>query len=579
MTKAKKRMIAVLAAAMMLTATFGVGTVSAATVTGTTTGQTYTSSTADENAVLVSSGTVTLTNATVTKTGNGSGGDNGDFYGTNAAVLAKGGATLNLKNSTVTSNGSYANGVFSYGSGTTVNVSDTTINTKSNNSGGIMTTGGATMNATDLTVNTEGNSSAAIRSDRGGGTVTVTGGKYNANGVGSPGIYSTADITATGAAITATKSEAVVIEGGNSVTLKDTAATGNNSTLNGQSQVKTNVMIYQSMSGDASSGKAAFAMDGGSLTAKAGCMFYVTNTTTTIDLNGVALTPSSSSAKLLQLEAGPWGTSGSNGGHATVNASGQTLTGDISVDSISSLNLKLTNGSAWTGALTSSGSTYVSVPDGCTWKLTGDSTISSLSCASGAIDLNGHTLTVNGTKYTSGASTGTEIEQTGGSGGDQSGQPGQPGGTTPGDQSGQPPALPEGTTPGQNGEPDGTTPPTPPTDESGNPIAPPDGTTPGQTDDPGAGTQQNVVFKNTVKTFTAKALKKTKKTYSVIKTSGGGDVNYKVTKGKAKYISVSKAGKVTVKKGAKKGAYKVKLSVAAAGGYSAATQTITIRVR
>ena len=37
-----------------------------------------------------------------------------------------------------------------------------------------MTTGGGTMNANNLTIVTDGNSSAAIRSDRGGGTVTVT---------------------------------------------------------------------------------------------------------------------------------------------------------------------------------------------------------------------------------------------------------------------------------------------------------------------------------------------------------------------------------------------------------------------
>jgi len=168
-----------------------------------------------------------------------------------------------------------------------VKISDSTITTKGNNSGGIMTTGGATMKATNLKVTTSGNSSAPIRSDRGGGTVTVAGGTYKAFGVGSPAIYSTANITVSKATLSASKSEAVVIEGGNSVTLKNVKITGNNSKLNGQSTVKTNVLIYQSMSGDASDGASKFTMTGGTMTAKTGVMFHVTNATTTINLSGV----------------------------------------------------------------------------------------------------------------------------------------------------------------------------------------------------------------------------------------------------------------------------------------------------
>ena len=44
------------------------------------------------------------------------------------------------------------------------------------------------------TLNTSGTSSAAIRTDRGGGTVTVNKGTYTTTGKGSPTIYSTADI-------------------------------------------------------------------------------------------------------------------------------------------------------------------------------------------------------------------------------------------------------------------------------------------------------------------------------------------------------------------------------------------------
>lgn len=45
-----------------------------------------------------------------------------------------------------------------------------------------MTTGGGNMNAYNLTINISGTSLAAIRTDRGGGTVTVEGGTYTTNG-------------------------------------------------------------------------------------------------------------------------------------------------------------------------------------------------------------------------------------------------------------------------------------------------------------------------------------------------------------------------------------------------------------
>lgn len=121
---------------------------SANTITedGTYSGTTYSSTGDDENALRVDGAAVTLDGVTVEKSaGATSNTENGDFYGVNAALLATNGAT--------------------------VNISDSTITTTADNSGGIQTTGGGTTNASNLTVETSGNSSAAIRSDRGGGTV------------------------------------------------------------------------------------------------------------------------------------------------------------------------------------------------------------------------------------------------------------------------------------------------------------------------------------------------------------------------------------------------------------------------
>ena len=80
------------------------------------TGKTYNSETANENALLIdTTETVTLSDITVTKTGDSDGGDASSFYGTNSGLLVKGGSTTTITGATITTDASGANGVFSYG--------------------------------------------------------------------------------------------------------------------------------------------------------------------------------------------------------------------------------------------------------------------------------------------------------------------------------------------------------------------------------------------------------------------------------------------------------------------------------
>ena len=377
---------------------------------GTYTDAAYTSTGDDENALRVDGAAVTLDGITVDKSaGATSNTENGDFYGVNAALLATNGANVTITNAKVTSSAQNGNGVFSYGSGTTVNISDSTITTTADNSGGIQTTGGGTTNANNLTVSTSGNSSAAIRSDRGGGTVNVDGGSYVSNGYNSPAVYSTADITVKNATLTANNSEALVIEGKNSITLEDCDVTGNMSDTKGSSSEENvhNVMIYQSMSGDADVGTSTFSMTGGTLTAKNGDMIYVTNTHCVLTLSGVTIQNEDADGALLRVVGNSashgWGNAGSNGAQVEFTADGQTLNGDIVVDTISTLNMKLTNGSSFTGTINIvdnaqngtavSNNAIVTIESGCTWTLTGDCVITSLT-NSGTINFNGYTITL-----------------------------------------------------------------------------------------------------------------------------------------------------------------------------------------
>ena len=367
-------------------------------------GETYTSTGDDENALRVDGATVTLKDITIEKTaGASSNTEDGDFYGQNAGLLVLNGATATITGATVNTSVTNGNGVFSYGEGTVVNISDSTIRTTENNFGGIQTTGGSTMNATNLDVETQGNSAAAIRSDRGGGTVNVDGGSYVTNGTGSPAIYCTADISVSDATLTANASEGVVVEGKNSVALTDCDVTGNMSnTYNGDSDENIHcIMIYQSMSGDADVGEATFSAEGGSITAKTGDMFYITNTDCEITLKDVAFTLAND--VFLRVEGNSssrgWGTEGANGGDVTLTADSQEFTGNILVDEISSMVLTMKNGTSYEGAINpdgDGGTVDVTLDDNSTWTLTGDSYITSFDGDTSNITANGYHLYVNG---------------------------------------------------------------------------------------------------------------------------------------------------------------------------------------
>ncbi|MBO7708971.1 MAG: hypothetical protein J6S83_00775 [Lachnospiraceae bacterium] len=335
----------------------------------------------------------------------------------NAGILVKDGSTTTITGGTITTDASGANGVFCYGGnggqngadgdGTTVVIRDTTITTTGSGSGGIMTTGGGVTYAYDLDVTTGGQSSAAIRTDRGGGTVYVDGGTYTSNGLGSPAIYSTADIHVSNATLVSNLSEGVCIEGLNSIELTDCDLTADNTKCNGNATFLDSIMIYQSMSGDADSGTSHFTMTGGSLTSRNGHVFHVTNTHAVITLENVEIVNEDENNVLISVCDDGW-----NGGNNTaeLNASAQELNGALLVGSNSALTLNLTNGSSLVGYVdgnitnaagetvsTQTGTVSVTLDEDSTWTLTGDSYVTEFNGSASNVISNGYTLYVNGT--------------------------------------------------------------------------------------------------------------------------------------------------------------------------------------
>lgn len=375
-------------------------------------GASISSTGSDENAVLVDGDAeVTLSNVTVDRTSDSStGGDSSSFYGVGAAILGTAGSTY-IKDSTVTTDSAGGAGVFAYGDGT-VYVSDTSITTTQDTSGGIHAAGGGTLYAWQLAVKTAGESSAAIRSDRGGGTMVVDGGSYESSGTGSPAVYCTADIAVNDATLTATGSEAICMEGLNTIHLFDCDISGDMQDLD-QNDTTWNIIVYQSMSGDSEVGESTMQIVGGTLTAKNGGMIYTTNTQCNILLSDVEITYADDSEFFLQCtgntNARGWGSEGSNGSDCTFTADNQAMQGDIIWDSVSQLDFYMTNGSSLTGAFTDdetwagaggSGYANVYISEDSTWTVTGDSTVTALYNAGTIVDEDGKTVTIAGTDGT-----------------------------------------------------------------------------------------------------------------------------------------------------------------------------------
>jgi hypothetical protein len=359
--------------------------------TATKSNQTIIATKKDQAGIKVTKGgSLTLAGGAVIKTGDTSSEENSNFYGINAGVLAEASSKINIKNSTISTNSSGSNGVFATGAGTKITVSNVKINTTGNSSRGLDATLTGTIIAANVDISTKGTHCAALATDRGNGTVSLTGGTLTTAGEGSPGIYSTGTISAKNARITATGSEAAVIEGKNTITLINTTIAGT---------VKRGVMLYQSFSGDAEVGTSKFTMKGGTLTAAAGPVFYATNTDAIVELSGAKVI--GASGMLISAGADSWGTKGSNGAILAFNASNETLSGNIICDNISTIAVSLKNSTTLKGYINKQNTAKamtLTLDKTSVWNVTGTSYLTSLTDAEEALSNikdNGNTIYYN----------------------------------------------------------------------------------------------------------------------------------------------------------------------------------------
>ena len=344
----------------------------------------YSCSTQYYNVIQCSGGTLTMNDCTITKTGDGSNGDNSSFYGNNSSIYcgsasssgyssttSASGAKIVISGGTVTSSSEGANGVFCT-NGATIEVDGITIVNSSNVSRGLHCTYGGTITATNVNITTNGATSSTIATDRGGGTVTVDGGTATANGAKSAVIYSTGTMSATSLTGTSAKGEIAVIEGDNSITMTNCTMTSGSS--------ERGLLMMQSGSGDAEGSYPVMTITGGLLTTtdtSAPLLQVSTDVIATCTLSGVTVSAGSGILMYVKDDS-QWSTSG---------ATGNLILDDGEYSGIVKYDTGYT--------------ANVTVNSGAVWNLTADTSIGAL-VNNGTINRNGYTLT---TTSTSGSGT------------------------------------------------------------------------------------------------------------------------------------------------------------------------------
>lgn len=241
------------------------------------------------------------------------------------------------------------NAVFAYGKNTSVEVSNVKISTKQNGSRGLYAAFGGKINARNVEISTLGEHCAAFATDMGGGTVSVSKGKVQTFGKGSPVLYCTGTINAKNLSGKAAASEIAVIEGKNSLLIENSDLTGGAGL---DDEIPAGIMIYQSMSGDAETGTAFLTVKNSNLTNMAdGPFIYSTNTKGVVNLSNTKITNKSGILLLISGNDSKrgWGRKGFNGAQIELNAENQNLEGEIQVDKISSLKLNLKDKSSFKG--------------------------------------------------------------------------------------------------------------------------------------------------------------------------------------------------------------------------------------
>ena len=311
-----------------------------------------------------------LTNLRMNKTSGGIMADDRRETGVNSALLADAGSKVRVDMCDVISHSAQADGVTASGEGTRIIMVKGTLNTTRQASAGVVSINNALVTVTETDVNTVDHQSPSYLAHN-GGEMTVTKAFGLTTGQASP-IFLVSDGTI--------KADKCRVKSGKwtvgSVDSGLLEVTGGELTAGGV----CGFLVYGTGKADAPRAKDCLVLVKNKIQVGEGPLILVTNAA-----GEVTLTKNKISYKndaVIAVKADEWGVKGKNQGDAVINLENQSLSGDIYVDSISSLVLNLNKSGKLKGNITGNpcdGRTIaVNLAKGSSWSTKGDIYVNSI---------------------------------------------------------------------------------------------------------------------------------------------------------------------------------------------------------
>jgi hypothetical protein len=349
----------------------------------------YAAAQADQNALLLRNGAnVTVSHSNLSKLGNSTSLKGSRLNGQNAVVDAVN-STASLEGCVLHAQANGAAAIFAAGSQANVTVHNSNIRTDGEWCPGLASAQEGKITANNVNVGTAGTHSAAVSAAGGKAAVTVTQSTLSTSGTDSPVVYSGGDVSVSEVRGGAGNSNIVVVEGRNVARLEYADFTGGGS---------EGVLLYRQLhTAPAADSYSRFSAKHSTLRHIGyGPMFYVTNTRARVYLEMTGLQYEGD--VLAKVAGGEWGKQGENGASAEFIANQQPLSGTITVDNLSSAEVKLENESHWNGTINADKKaqrTAVSLDAKSTWSLTGDAYVTAFTDADTTLSNikgNGHNI-------------------------------------------------------------------------------------------------------------------------------------------------------------------------------------------
>lgn len=289
----------------------------------------------------------------------------------------------------------HADGSFSV-SGGRVYLQDMKLSNKSDGCCGVRSGKNGSVFGWDLTVNSAGAASSTIYAEKGSGNMVISGGSYTSGGEDSPAAESESVIAISGASLKGGKSEAVRVANPGMMYIYNCDLSSD--VAKSDDGLMAAAVLYGNSPFGAEDKLSRLYVEGGSI-ASHGDVIFTTNCKSEIILNGTKLS-SDRGGYLVKCVSDPtrwgWGRKDCGGAECSLILKGQELYGQMLCDSLSKLDILLTDSSVYRGTPESvsagalcgeRGNISVNVDKSSTWVIDRDCTVSELHSAGEVKDI------------------------------------------------------------------------------------------------------------------------------------------------------------------------------------------------